>query len=428
MARIGFFYLPWLGHLNPLAALGQELIGRGHEVTFFHLPEFRDQALERAVPFQPYGEGRLPDGAITRMAREMSHLSGDEATRASLEITRLLARVLLEDAPEVIQSACLDLWVVDMLEYAAATLAREFRAPFVTIVPIMLRHPEQGIPGFNGERFAPDDPVQLKKEMELEEKMREMARPLHDDLNTYRRSKGLPPFSYDNIWSPLAQISQLPPDFEFPRKALPDCFHFTGPFARPHQRPRVEFPWDRLDGRPLVYVSFGTAQNRNRKLFEAVIGAVEGLDAQVVISRGGAASQTWGELPSNCFSVTYAPQLEVLDKAAVMVHNGGTNSTLECLAAGVPMVAVPIAHDNHGTAARIAWSGTGVSIPFGECDAQTMKEALRRVLTENSYRRAAEGFKASIARDRGLQVAADIVEEVLRTGEPVLNASFRGGR
>ncbi len=426
MARIGFFYLPWTGHINPLASLGRELMQRGHEVLFFQLPEFRSQAEERGLTFRAYGEGRFPPGAITTMAREMSHLWGEEATAASLEITRVLGQALLEEAPERVAEAKLDLWVVDMLEYAGATLATAMKAPFVTVIPTMLRHPEEGIPGFNGERYQLDDPAQVERERELEARMQRLARPYHQELNAYRKREGLPPFSYQTIWSPLAQISQLPPAFEFPRENLPDCLHFTGPFVSPEQRPEIAFPWDKLDERPLVYVSFGTAQNRNSSLFTAVLGAVAELSVQVVVSLGGADLEQLGQLPENCLAVQYAPQLEVLERASVMVHNGGTNSSLECLAAGVPMVAVPIAHDNHGTAARIAWTGTGVSIPFEQCNVDSMKEALREVLSQDSYRRAAEGFKASIARDRGIQVAADIVEEVLRTGKPVIRS--RGER
>ena len=57
------------------------------------------------------------------------------------------------------------------------------------------------------------------------------------------------------------QICQEPRSFEFPRKTLPANFHFVGPPHRSETRNKTIFPWERLDGRPLVYASMGTLQN-----------------------------------------------------------------------------------------------------------------------------------------------------------------------
>jgi MGT family glycosyltransferase len=232
---------------------------------------------------------------------------------------------------------------------------------------------------------------------------------------------GLGPFSYDTLWSGLAQITQQPAEFEFPRTRLPACFHFTGPFARPGHRPATPFPWERLNDRPLVYACFGTAQSRNRRLYEAVARATADLDVQIVLSLGGAdASELPRELPPNLLAVSYAPQLEILEKAALMVMHGGMNSALECLAAGVPMVAVPIAHDQPGVAARIQWSGAGICVPAPACEPARLRLAVERVLRERNFRESAQRFRRIIAETDGLRRAADIVEQVLRTGRPVL--------
>jgi len=68
---------------------------------------------------------------------------------------------------------------------------------------------------------------------------------------------------------------------------LPAELHYTGPFVDSQQRPKVDFPWDRLNGKPLVYASLGTLQNESEAIFRTIAEAFAGLDVQLVISLGG---------------------------------------------------------------------------------------------------------------------------------------------
>lgn len=420
--HIGFFSLPWLGHIHPMAGLAGQLSSRGHRVTFFHLPEFADLCSRPGCHFEAYGQGLFEAGTFAHLNQQLSLLEGEAAISAALSITGLLSQALLRQAAPILDRADLDLWVVDQLDYAAATLAAQLQAPFVTAAVTLLRNPEEGIPGFNGEELARDARGQ-QRERHLADRLALLVKPYLDDLNQYRKQAGMEPFSYATIWSQLAQISQQPAQFEFPRTSLPACFHFTGPFVRPQDRPRLAFPWHLLNGRPLVYVSFGTAQQRHQHLFQATIEAVRALDVQLLISLGGATDIRLEHLPESALVLPFVPQLEVLERAAMMVTHAGMNSTLECLRAGVPMVAVPISHDQPGIAARIQWSGTGLRVPQ-----HSLVEAIARVLHEESFRVAARQLQQQIAEARGLERAADIVEQVLQTGRPVLRQGSHGLR
>ena len=55
--------------------------------------------------------------------------------------------------------------------------------------------------------------------------------------------------------------------------------------------------------------------------------------------------------------VDFAPQLELLDKAAMLITHAGVNTVLEALCRGVPMVALPRNADQPGNAARIEYAG-----------------------------------------------------------------------
>jgi zeaxanthin glucosyltransferase len=417
---MGMFCLPWIGHLNPFSTLARELIGRGHQITFFQVADFAKEVRNRGFHFEGFGEPDYPAGTFAERYREMSQLDGMPAMKAGLDILISQAQALFATARPAIEKAKLDLWVVDHMDYAASTLAACMQAPFVSVIVGLMRHMEDGVPGFSGEPYT-DDPVVLERDRRFNEAMLAASKPFRDFIGEYRVQAGMGPFSFGSLWSPLAQITQQPAEFEFPRRNLPACFHFTGPFARRSDRPPTPFPWDRLDREPLIYASFGTTQNRNRHLYDAVAKVAANLDAQVVLSMGGA--ETVGlpaELPENLLVVPFAPQMEILERAALMITHAGMNSTLESLAAGVPMVAIPISHDQHGVAARIEWTGTGMRIPASECEPARLGNAIGSVLGKASFRESARRFQRIIAEGNGLDRAARIIERVAATGRPVL--------
>jgi zeaxanthin glucosyltransferase len=420
MARLGMFCLPWIGHLNPFSTLARELLDRGHEITFFQVADLAEQVRNRGFQLEAFGARDFPPGTFAERVQKLSRLEGLPAIRASLDILTSQAAALFAEARPLIERAKLDLWVVDQLDYAASTLAACMQAPFVSAIVALMRQWEDGVPGFSGELYT-DDPVVLERDRRFEEAILATSKPYRDYVGAYREKAGMGPFSFDRLWSDLAQITQQPAEFEFPRRNLPACFHFTGPFARRSGRPPTPFPWDRLSGKPLIYASFGTMQNRNRHLYDAVAKVTANLDAQVVLSLGGAETvELPKELPENLLVAPFAPQLEILERAALMINQAGMNSTLESLAAGVPMVAVPIAHDHHGISARIEWTGTGVRIPASECEPARLRNAIETVLGEASFRESARRFQRIIAEGNGLNRAADIIERVAATGRPVL--------
>ena len=94
--------------------------------------------------------------------------------------------------------------------------------------------------------------------------------------------------------------------------------------------------------------------------------------------------------------VPYAPQLELLRRAVLAVTHAGLNTVLDALSTGVPMVAVPVTNDQPGIAARMAWTGAGEAIPLRQATIQRLRTLVARVLSNPSYRAAAERVRDSI--------------------------------
>ena len=84
------------------------------------------------------------------------------------------------------------------------------------------------------------------------------------------------------------------------------------------------------------------------------------------------------------------------------------------------MVAIPIANDQPGVAARVAWSGSGVVVPLKRATAARLQAAIYQVWGDPRYRSNAQRLQQAIAAAGGVASAADIVEQAVRTGQPVL--------
>lgn len=191
--------------------------------------------------------------------------------------------------------------------------------------------------------------------------------------------------------------------------------------ANPASRVVTSFPFEKLTGQPLIYASMGTIQNRLLEVFQIIAEACVDLDAQLVISLGGSASpESLPNLAGSPLVVEYAPQLELLKKTTLTITHAGMNTTMECLINGVPMVAIPVANDQPRVASRIAWSGCGESIPLKKLNVSKLKAAIQKVLTEDSYKQNAVRLQSAIQQAGGVSRAADIIEQAISTGKPVL--------
>jgi MGT family glycosyltransferase len=215
--------------------------------------------------------------------------------------------------------------------------------------------------------------------------------------------------------SPLASITQIPRAFDFENPEWPSQFHHTGPFQDGKGREKVDFPWDRLTGEPLIYASMGTILNGRVDVFRTITAALaKHRDLQLVLSVGAQVDpQQIGPVPGNTIIVKRAPQLELLKRASVCITHAGLNTVLESLAQGVPQVAVPVAYDQPGVAARIADKQTGLVTSLDKLSADHLSTLLNEVLNNSIYRDNAMKLKKAIAKTDGLSVAADLIEQSL---------------
>ncbi|WP_193199744.1 glycosyltransferase [Nostoc sp. MG11] len=424
MTHFGIICPPGPGHLNPMTALGRELQRRGHRVTILGILDAQAYAEAAGLEFWAIVESEFPLGSIAKMLNQIGKMNGLAALRYSLNAYKESAAVILRETPTALRRSGIEALLLDETQSEGSTVAEFLQIPFITVSCALTLYPEDSIPpffttwSFNHAWWAV---LRNKLVMSL---LRWFAQPIQEVVNNYRQQWNLPlrSNSYE-FYSKLAIISQQPAEFEFPRRKLPPHLHFTGPLYDDAGRQDIDFPYEKLNGKPLIYASLGTVQNRLQYVFRTIAQACEGLEYQLVISLGGALDpETLLNLPGEPLVVKYAPQMELLRKASLTITHAGMNTTLESLSNGVPMIAIPIANDQPGVAARIAWTGVGEFVPVANVSVSKLRTAIKQVLTQDSYRQNALRLQAAIHRSGGVNYAADIVEKAVATGKPVLSS------
>ncbi|AVT38554.1 glycosyl transferase family 1 [Plantactinospora sp. BB1] len=426
MSRIGIVCPDYTGHLSPMSTLGRELLRRGHQVTLFSLPDAAPKPYVGGFEFVPIGEREFPPGSLARFSEEQGRLSGLAAVRFIVRGYVREVEVLLRDLPPLLREHRVDALLVDQVYGAANTVAERLDIPVVTVCNAMALNAEPTVPPFmTAWPYRDSAPARLRNMLGYRVMDRVIA-PVVKRINDRRAEWGMTPVRGLNDGLGLAQITQQPAFFDFPRKELPGCFHYTGPFHDEESSEPVSFPWESLDERPLIYASMGTLQNRLPRIFEAIATACAGLDAQLVIGMGSHEVAPPTGLPGGPVVVPYAPQLELLARASLVVTHAGINTALESLTHGVPMVALPVTNDQPGVAARLKYLGVGEFVPVHRASAARLRVAIEKVRADPAYRTKARECQRRIAELDGLGRAADIAEEAFRTGRPVLRRTSSG--
>ncbi len=424
MTHFGIICPAATGHFNTMFPLARELQKRGHRVTLVGVLDAQPKTLAAGLEFRAIAESECPPGTTAQSFAQLGELSGLAALRYTINLFQESTALLLRDAPRAIKEAGVEALLVDQTTSAGGTVAEYLSIPFITVCSSLVLNQDDSIPPFFTHwSYNPAWWARLRNRAGYS-LINRIAQPIRQVVGEYRQQWKLPPRSSPNdVYSKLGIISQQPAQLEFPRHDLPKWFHFTGPFHDSTGRQTIDFPFEKLTGRSLIYASMGTLQNRASKIFHCIAQACMGLDAQLVISLGGGSSpESMQNLPGEPLVVGYAPQLELLKKAALTITHAGPNTVLESLSNGVPMVAIPIANDQPGTGARLAWAGAGEVVPLSRLSVPRLQTAIKRVLTEESYKHNASRLQQAIHRSGGVSRAADIVEQAVSTGKPVLTA------
>jgi MGT family glycosyltransferase len=417
MSHLGLICPELSGHLNPMTTLGRELQRRGHRVTVIARLDARRKVESTGLGFMAVGVEDFPEGSMPATTKELGRLKGLRAVQFTADLLRRNVMTMLRDAPGVVTREKVDALIVDQVSPAGGTVADLLGLPWIMVSNALALNPDPHLPPCVLPWPYVNGQIGVARNALGDALLRWLARPIINTINGHRHQHGLVPLAGAfSTGSCRAQIAQQPAFFEFPRRQRVDILHYTGPWHHAGSHEEIPFPWEKLDGRPLIYASMGTLQNRQQFIFETIAAACAGLDAQLVISLGShdqdaaTMAQTFAGTP---IVVPIAPQLALLERASLVITHAGLNTALESLSRGVPMVAIPITNDQPGVASRLAWLGAAEVVQPAKLTVPRLRAALEKVLRTPSYREIAQRYREEIQRADGLKRAADIVENKL---------------
>jgi zeaxanthin glucosyltransferase len=421
--RIGFVSMPLSGHLNPMTTLARKLVARGNEVVFIGVPDAGPIVRAANLDFVPFCEKEYPLGWGTQGFQSVAKLHGLDVVKHTLaELSPGLLKAGLQHLPEVLERTGVEALVLDTIYFFLELAPMRLGMPYVHIWNVLHLDFSATTPSalFSGVHEETEEArARNRKALEM---TGQMLAPLVAVAKPYAEEAGLR-IDWNNpaaTTSKLAVISQTPKEFDFPGVPSPPQFHYAGPFHDDQGREPVSFPWERLTCKPLIYASLGTLVNGLVQVYRTILDAVRTLpELQLVLSVGRNINPAdLGPVPSNTIVVNAAPQIELLKSAVLCITHAGLNTTLESLAQGVPMVAIPIGYEQPGVASRTAYHGAGELIEVDDLTVERLAGLIQQVMGNSSYRRKARYFQTVIAQTRGLEVAATVIEQAFGINQP----------
>ncbi|MCG5450239.1 glycosyltransferase [Micromonospora hortensis] len=149
----------------------------------------------------------------------------------------------------------------------------------------------------------------------------------------------------------------------------------------------------RRTSRPLIYLTLGTAFGTPELLRTAIAG-LAALDAEVVVAAGRVPPEQLGEIPDHVSVHQWVSQAELLPLVDLVVHHGGSGTTLGALAAGVPQLLLPQGADQFANADTLAAAGVAVRLLPGEVDPSAVAEQAHRLLPQHGNAEQCDAVRA----------------------------------
>ena len=413
--RIAFVALNAPGHLNPTTALARQLQSRNHEVVVISLPDAEPYVRAAGLEFFPYcEEAFLAADSGKEIRRRLSVVQGLDGVRLIVESVAFMMEAVLGSLPAALATVRADAVVLDTNQYYAELIPMSLGLPYVHISNALHFDYSGYTPLCHYDWPHETTPAALARNRKGVANFARMLKQANPAVRAYAEQAGLK-VDWDDpgsTLSSLASITQVPRAFDFESSHWPSQFHHTGPFHDGEGREKVDFPWERLTGEPLIYASMGTIMNGRLEVFRTIaLALAKHKDLQLVLSVGDRVEPDQiGPAPNNAIIVKRAPQLELLKRASVCITHAGLNTVLESLAQGVPQVAIPVTFDQPGVAARIAGKQTGLITSLDKLTPEHLSTLLSKVLSNPTYRASAGKIQKAIASTNGLSVAADLIE------------------
>jgi MGT family glycosyltransferase len=138
---------------------------------------------------------------------------------------------------------------------------------------------------------------------------------------------------------------------------------------------------------PTVYVTLGTEANDTPGVLQTIIDGLRDEPINLIATVGRNQNPAdFGEQPPNVHIERYIPQSLLLPYCNLTVMHGGSNSLLQAVSAGLPLVIVPLIADQFFNADIVESLGLGQIVKLAQLNPDNVRTAVREGLNNPVYR------------------------------------------
>jgi UDP:flavonoid glycosyltransferase YjiC (YdhE family) len=380
------------GHAFPAIGLARALQARGHEVVVETWEHWREAVEGEGLGFTAAEEYKTfpppPPGSE----------DGPSVAEAALALVPMLERERF------------DVVVSDVLTVAPALAAERAGLRRATLIPHVYPVSDPGMPFFAVGAMPPRTAVGRALWRSGMPVLTGGLRRGREELNQSRAIVGLGPVErfHGGLSEELTLVATFP-QLEYPRR-WPAGARVTGPIWFELPYPDVELPAG--DG-PLVVVAPSTAQDPECRLVRVALEALADEPVRVLATTNRHRPEVaLPAAPANAVVVDWLSYSQAMAAADLVICHGGHGTVARALAAGVPVVCCPAVGDMAENAARVAWAGAGLMLPWRLTRSAALRVAVRKVLGEGRFRARASEIADWSREHDGPRTGAELVEDL----------------
>jgi UDP:flavonoid glycosyltransferase YjiC (YdhE family) len=399
--RFLFTTLAGLGHFHPLVPAAQALESAGHVVCFATAPSFHRSVEGSGFPALSAGFDRERDGSDERFARlqaELEALSPEGPARTLFRIRNFFAGLYAERiVPDLLAIASAwepDVIVREVAEFGGCIAAEVLGIPHASVRSNTM------LSGYSARQL------------------------LAPQMTSLRVANNLDPDPDADMLFRYLHLAFEPAGFSDPAQPPVPTAHLLRPVSSSDSGEAALPTWlRRLPDQPTVYATLGTVFNtRTPGLFEAILEGLWEEPVNLILTIGRDRTPAdFGPQPDNVHIEPYIPQSLLLPYCDLVITHAGFSTVAAAMSHGLPMVAIPIDADQPVNAQRCAALGVAEVIECGRRTPESIRQSVRTVLANDSYRRSAEQIRDQTAALPGPEYGAALLERLAIEGQPILS-------
>lgn len=444
MSKIIFFVQPTMGHTNAMLSISVRLKELGHDVLFV-VPTAGEVPKKIANRLPYYAKTSLPIpekvkrngiNCITiNMPKKVLFkymllplAKGFIETQYAMNVfsdclykySKAMEHIVLKEKPNVI--------VNDFFFLAPYIVAEKYDVPCISVYHSGLPFSGDGIPPFGSG-------LPINREWGWKGKLYYILSRNTNKLIRRRYIRACKKMGVLNIrevnftkpYSRWLNLLLTVKEIEAPRQLINAKAIFVGPcFSGKRIDLKDKFPFELLkDKIPKIYVSLGTVFNNKPEVFKKILKGLEKENFQVIVSAGGAYDKLRKSgFGKNILIFKSVPQLEILKRVDLVISHGGNNTINETLAAGKPIIVMPIGGEQGDNASKIEYLNVGKRINIWNFGSNEVLDKVKVILNEPIYKENADRIKKIISKTDGVNTAAKLITWVAENRKATLEGKI----